>query len=100
MQTNRVTVFLVCLFYLVGLAFLLNAMSETIAIDYSTTSQGIGQSFSFLGFNFMLGESFLGNVVVSIANIPLWFNSIFIVMPFILMVTFGIMMWIPTIPSG
>ena len=100
MNTNRVTVFLVCLVYLVGLAFLLNAISEDIAIDYSTTSQSIGTSFTFLGFDFTLGDSFLGNIVISIANIPVFINVLFVIIPSIICAVFGIMMFIPTIPSG
>lgn len=100
MQTNRVTVFIICLFYLIGLGFLLNAMSETIAIDYTESSQGFGNSFTFLGFEFTIGESIFGNIVISIANLPLWINTLFIVIPSILLIYFGIMMWIPTIPSG
>ena len=99
-MTNRTTVFIVCLIYLVGLAFLLNAMSETIVINYETTSQSLGFSISFLGMKISLGESFLGNIVLSIAVLPIWVNTIFIIIPSVLVIVFGIAQFIPTIPSG
>jgi len=102
MNTNRTTVFLICLFYLTGLFFLLGFMNETISgvdnTDISGTS--LGTSFTIFGFTFSSGNTFFGNIVVSIAYLPLWFNTLFIIIPASLMTIFGIMMFIPTIPSG
>lgn len=99
-MTNRTTIFIVCLVYLVALGFLLNAMSETIVLNYETTSQSLGFSINFLGMEIGLGDSFLGNIVLSIAVLPIAINTIFIIIPSILVIVFGIAQFIPTIPSG
>ncbi len=100
MGVNRTLIVVILLFYLSAMFFLLGAMSEDITINMTTTSQSIGTEVSFLGMTFSLGENFLSNIVVSVANLPIWFNTLFIVMPSILLAVFTIMMFIPTIPSG
>ena len=100
MQTNRTTIVIVLLVYLISLAFLFQYMGQDIQIDYSTTTQSIGVPISFLGMSFTVGDNFLGNIVVGVASMPIWFNTLFIVIPSVLLAVFTIMMFIPTIPSG
>ena len=103
MTINKTSVFIICLLYLVALSFLLDAMSVTIVSmnnQYTETSQSLGFHLDFLGMNIGLGDSFLGNIVISIALLPIWANTLFIVIPSILCIVYGIAQFIPTVPSG
>jgi hypothetical protein len=101
MATNRTTVFIFCLVYLIALFFFLGFYAESFPnIDYSSTGQSLGTSVDFLGLHFELGANFISNIVVSVASFPLWINTLFIVLPATLCAIFGILMFIPTIPSG
>lgn len=100
MQTNRTTLVIILTVYLVSLFFMIGAMSETIAIDYTSTSQSIGTSINFLGMEIGFGDSFLGNIILGVASLPLWFNALFITLPATVLGIFIVLMFIPTIPSG
>lgn len=99
-NSTRTGVIILLIVYLVSLTFLLEAMSETIAINYKQTTQSIGNKISFLGMEIGLGESFLGNVVISIAILPLWMNTLLIIIPSTILAVFIVLAFIPTIPSG
>lgn len=100
MQTNRTTIFLVCLVYLLLLAFFLDAIGNSLAINYTTTGQSLGTTISFLGMTIELGGGFFGNIVLSVSTIPLWVNTILIIVPSIICIAYGIAQFIPTVPSG
>lgn len=98
---SRTTIVIILLIYCVSVFFTLGAVSSSIpSVEYNYTGQTIGAPIKFLGMEIDTGQSLLGNVVTGIANMPIWFNVIFIAIPSVLLAIFTILMFIPTIPSG
>jgi hypothetical protein len=100
-QSTRTGIFVLITVYLISIFFMLSAMTESIStIDATSTSGTIGGNINFLGMQIGISDSILGNFIISVASVPIWFNTIFIVLPFTIWTIFCIMMWIPTLPSG
>jgi hypothetical protein len=99
-KSTRTGIVILMLIYLVSLFFIMDAIGQEIYADYTTTSQSIGMEIDFLGMKFSVFGGFLGNIVTSIESLPLWFNTLFVTIPSILLAVFTILMFIPTIPSG
>lgn len=108
MNTNRVSIVIVTLIYLVAIFFFLEAIGNyqyenklsTLEINATSTTQSLGMDVKFLGMNVKVFGGFLGNIITGISTLPIWFNTIFIIIPAIILAVFTIMMFIPTIPSG
>jgi hypothetical protein len=96
---NKTTVFVVTLFYLVIVFFVLGAIGNDIDVNYTSTAQSMGGTVKFLGMSVNIGGGFLGNIVLGIQSLPIAINTIFIIIPAIMCVVFGIAQFIPTEPS-
>ena len=72
-QNQTVIVAIVLLFYLVGLGIFLNEIGKTVPIEYTSED------------TFIFSDTFLGNIVNGVQSLPLWMNTIFIIMPSVLL---------------
>jgi quinol-cytochrome oxidoreductase complex cytochrome b subunit len=100
MAVNRTTVFLAFLFYLVAVFIVLGLIGNDLAVDYTSTAQGIGAKISFLGLNINIAQGFLGNIVLGIQSLPWQINLLFIGIEAIICGVYGVAQFIPTMPSG
>lgn len=88
---TRMIIFILIGVYLVGLGFLIPTINKTIgdnAVSYKNESQQITdntQEFTF---------------ITSITSLPLWFNTIFIIIPFVIFILIGITLFFPTGNAG
>lgn len=89
---TRMILFIGIAIYLIGLGFLLPEMNKALSsdnqIEYDTTGSSLTSGT----------EEF--NFVSSIQQLPLWFNTIFIVIPFIAEILIGITLFFPTGNAG
>jgi len=95
---NKTTIFFIFLFYLVIVFFVLSALPPDM-VSADATKQNLGIKINFLGLTWDLGSTFLGNIITNVNNIPIAINIIFIVIPSVMVVVFGIAQFIPTEPS-
>lgn len=99
---NRTTVIIILIVYLLSLGFILSAINTDVSVNYSNENTTVGNStYSIFGFELYHSDGIsLGNLVTNISDLPIWFNSLFILLPVILLTVFVILMFIPTIPPG
>lgn len=91
MSASRMIIFIVVTIYLVGLGFLIPAINKDInqnKITYDSTGKAI--STGTQQFNF----------ITSITSLPIWFNIIAIVIPFIIWGLLLITFFLPTTNAG
>lgn len=92
MGASRMIIFIVLICYLIGLGFMLpainNLLDDNNKVLYDNSSRALPQDQTEFTF------------VTSITSLPLWFNTIFIMIPFIIMIIIGITFFIPTTNAG
>ena len=84
-MTNNQTIiiFISCLIYLVALPFILNAVASD-NIDVGLESED--KSF------FSTINEFTLNVATTVSDIPIWLNTILIIIPFAILIVTGILL--------
>lgn len=84
-MTNNQTIiiFIATLVYLISIPFVLDAFSEDIS--------GVHQDSGNRGFFSSIGD-FSFNVVSSIQEIPIWINTIFIGVPFMMLIVSAVLL--------
>ena len=70
-----IVVFIAILFYLVGLTIFLGFMEKNVKINYSNESYSTDSTI-------FPTHSFTGNIVNNVSDLPSWFNTLFIIIPF------------------
>jgi hypothetical protein len=85
-MTNNQTiiVFIVLIFYLIGLGFLFNAIGKDITISVDSEGKEIPTGLT--------ETTFIGNIVTGINDCPIWLNTIFIAIPVALLILAGILL--------
>jgi hypothetical protein len=92
MTLTRMLLFIFLTIYLIALGFFIPAINNELAgnnqISYNYTSYTPPHQ----------DESF--NLITSISGLPLWFNTIFLLVPFIADIIVGITLFFPTGNAG
>lgn len=115
----KIIFFAVLTIYLVGLGFLLPAINDELNVDNKINYTTIDKQFSVSSsdnldcdcgtitcneYIFIHGElpsdctsasAEKMTIVSTIKDLPIWFNAIFILLPFIMWVTVGVLMFLP-----
>jgi len=100
LNASRIGLVIVLTIYLMGAYFMLDAIGNDLVLEYQSTTQSIGMPIEFLGMSFTVFGGIFGNILVSVSMLPLWMNTLFIIVPSILLPVLVILMFIPTMPSG
>jgi len=92
-NNQTIVIFILLLFYLIGLGFLFQAIGHDININYTTTGQNVTTGVTG---NIVTGyhaeTTFIGDIVTGISGIPDWINTIFILIPAILLIILAILL--------
>jgi hypothetical protein len=118
-NNQTITIFIVLTIYLIGLGFFLSAMSDDIAIKYSSEEKGVPSKYSgasgtcdcgtltcteyalihgndamnsLCSSQEQVNNSVFGNMVVSIESLPLWANTLLIIIPALLWILCGVLL--------
>lgn len=89
MTVTRMILFIGIAVYLIGLGFLIPAMNNDLSNGISATNSSN---------TLTSGHDF--NFVTSITSLPLWFNTIFVIIPFVAWIIIGISLFFPTGNAG
>lgn len=120
-----IIIFIILIFYLVGLGFLLNAIGKDISIEFTSEDfGGLSSEQDRFDFNYcncgvltcseyklIFGEEkmqavmdcpeqdnnnggFVFNIVRGVEMLPTWANTLFLFIPFALLVMCGILLWL------
>lgn len=93
-NNQTITYFIVVLVYLISLGFIFNAIGNDIPLEYDSETKSLCQSVSATSLitGTCTDKTFIGNIVTGISNAPIWFNTIFIIIPVVLLVVMGILL--------
>ena len=95
-MATRTILIIVLTIYLVGLGFLIPAVNNAIVKESAKNIIHTTNSTSSI----LTGNSEHFNLITSIVELPLWFNTIFIIIPFAILLILIALAVIPTINAG
>jgi hypothetical protein len=82
MTSNQtIVVFITLLVYLVGMSFLLSAIGKDIPINYGHDEYNLCKNPPLC-----TEKTFIGGIVTSVTDLPMWANTILIIIPVALLI--------------